>query len=312
MSKRNLLIAILLCVLVLLLIVGCTVFDLDATQVTTPSTEPSSEATAPTSVESMLTMERIKTHVTEALTYTKAKEILGMSDKEISFDPINQPQYIWYLDEDGYEGAYLQVDFCYPGDPYYRFEEWCESLKLPAELINGSADYYHYLGIWIGNLQVTNAMIRKDGQTLDVLLGVDYYAPSPPTEPTETVCPRTIEFFKSHLTPYMTYSQAREIFGRWDNDLAGSNNYKSAIWDLEDGYYIEVAFYPTANEHMDEYLATAPTDETNPDGTPLDELYYFKEWNYHMKAYRAELCKNNPFQVIEVWFEYPNPWVPEE
>ena len=135
------------------------------------------------------------------------------------------------------------------------------------------------------------------------------------TEPTETVCPRTIEAFKAHLTPYMTYGEAKAVFGRLDTDLSDTNEHKEVIWYLEDDYYIEVFFYATANEHRDEYLVTMPTGKTDSNGTPIDVMDYIIAWNAHMEAYSAYLYKGTPSgkcELMEVWFDYgAGPFQPE-
>lgn len=266
-------------------------------------TEPSDPAVT----ELAVTMENIKAYIKENVTYAEVRAAFGYSDKDLSGDPVNYSQRIWYLDEDSYKGAYVQIDFRYPGDPYYRFDEWCKALNLPAELTPGSADYHHYLGVWLESLQATNALIRKDGQTVEVLFGEDYYTPSP-TEPTENFCPRTIEYFKSHLKPYMTYSEMKNLFGSCDTNMGSSDHIATRVWYLEDDYFVAVTCFPTANEYMHEYLATQPTGE---DGTPHDELYYFLEWKNHMQAYNATLYKNtfSEKNKIEVWFDCGgNPW----
>ena len=133
-------------------------------------------------------------------------------------------------------------------------------------------------------------------------------------EPIETVCPRTIEYFKSHLIPFMTYREAIGVLGLPDNNTSNSPDWKDTVWYLEDDYILAVEFYPTADYNMDEYLATAPTGETNPDGTPLDEYYYLREWFQHQEAYRAKIFKGtkHPDNCCEVLFDYGDPWFPEE
>lgn len=126
------------------------------------------------------------------------------------------------------------------------------------------------------------------------------------TEPTETICPRTVEYFKSHLTPYMTSREARETFGKKDADVSDSPNWFESIWFLQDDYFLIIYFYPTINENWYEYLETEPTGETQPDGTPTDDSY-FSEWFAHMEAYRATLYKGSPTgkrEIVEVWFDY--------
>lgn len=136
------------------------------------------------------------------------------------------------------------------------------------------------------------------------------------TDPTESaVCPRTVEYFKSHLTPYMTYREAIEILGRSDKDISNIPDEAIRIWYLEEDYCIIVEFFPIANQYRHEYLATEPTGETTPDGGVSME--YFIEWNLHMEAYRAILHKElSPavYQPIEVWFDngYGPFWQEEE
>ena len=128
-------------------------------------------------------------------------------------------------------------------------------------------------------------------------------------EPTlrETICPRTIDYFKSHLMPYMTYEEALAILGAKDKEISNIPNYSEAVWYLENEYYIYVEFYPTKNDNMYDFIATVPTDETNPDGTPVDDLYYLGEWWRHMEAYRAILYKGSTTgkrEQVEVWFDH--------
>lgn len=300
--KKVIAVVVLLAVM-MSLFAGCQFSSRDKTTEPSVSTDSSDSA----ATELALTMENIKTYITEGITYAEVRAIFGPGDNDLSGDPINYSQRIWYLDEDNYKGTYVQVDFRYPGDPYYGFDDWCESLNLPNELPPGSADYYHYLGVWLETLQASNAMIRKDGQTHEVLFGEDYYAPSP-TDPAETVSHRTIEFFKSHLKPYMTYGEMRQIFGSSDSYVGGADYIATRVWYLEDDYFLVVTCFPTANEYTHEYLATQPTSE---DGTPRDELYYFLEWKNHMQAYNATLYKStfSEENKIEVWFDCGgNPW----
>ncbi len=148
-------------------------------------------------------------------------------------------------------------------------------------------------------------------------------ASSQPTEPTEpsseatdptesTVCPRTIEYFKSYLTPHMTYSETLEVLGRNDKNVSPTDNHARRVWYLEDDYRLEVYFFPVANEYMYEYFATVPTDATNPDGTANDGQYYLGEWYYHMEACIAYLYEGEQYDKMEVWFDYGNPWLTEE
>lgn len=127
------------------------------------------------------------------------------------------------------------------------------------------------------------------------------------TDPTETVCPRTVESFKARLTPYMTYREAVALWGPKDGDWSDSPDWNESLWLLEDNYFVFVQFFPTVHDRMDEYLATIPTDETKPDGTPLEFGDYFREWNYHMEAYKAVLYKGTPTgkrEKVETWFDY--------
>ena len=133
--------------------------------------------------------------------------------------------------------------------------------------------------------------------------------PTEPTDPsskptTETVCPRTIEYFKSHLTPFMLRSEAIGLFGSIDYDESDSPDWRETIWVLDDGYFLIVEFYPTASKRWIDYVATAPTDETTPDGILSD---YYLNWFRHMEAYRAILYKGDPNgkrEQIEIWFDY--------
>lgn len=125
-----------------------------------------------------------------------------------------------------------------------------------------------------------------------------------PTEPTETVYHHTIEFFKSHLTPFMLRSEAIGLFGSIDYDESDSPDWRETIWVLDDGYFLIVEFYPTASKRWIDYVATAPTDETTPDGILSD---YYLNWFRHMEAYRAILYKGDPNgkrEQIEIWFDY--------
>lgn len=136
------------------------------------------------------------------------------------------------------------------------------------------------------------------------------------TEPTETTYPRTIESFKSYLTPYMTYGEAKALWGSKDGDGSNIHDIKRPIWYLENDYYVVVVFYPTMNERWYEYSSTIPTSETNPDGTSDIYTNCFLEWHDHMEAYRAVLYKGSPIgkrEQIEVLFDYGyGPWQQEE
>lgn len=128
---------------------------------------------------------------------------------------------------------------------------------------------------------------------------------------TETVGPRTVDFLKSHLTPYITYAEACALFGHPDEVGGNTFNIRYPRWDLEDGYFVRTVFYPTINETYAEYDATEPNKETNPDGTSV--VWNLPIWFDHMEAYQAVLCKENPTgkgqaEIVEVWFEYPDPW----
>ena len=132
------------------------------------------------------------------------------------------------------------------------------------------------------------------------------------TDPTETVCPRTVEYFKSHLTPYMTYREVIEILGISDKNISNTPDQARRIWYLEEDYRIRADFFPIANQYRFEYLATEPTDGTAPDGSPNPSLYYLAEWNRHMEVYRVFLEKKNDhgnYRTVEVWFDYGyGPW----
>ena len=136
------------------------------------------------------------------------------------------------------------------------------------------------------------------------------------TEPTETTYPRTIEAFKSYLTPYMTYGEAKALWGRTEGNNSNTLDIMRAIWYLEeDGYYALVTFYPTANMTYNQYTATNPIKETNPDGTLTDESFDLFRWFDHMEAYRAVLYKGDIDRVAEwseVLFDFPDPWMTEE
>ena len=133
------------------------------------------------------------------------------------------------------------------------------------------------------------------------------------TDPTEsTVCPRTIEYFKAHLTPNMTYREVLEILGPKDSDFSDSPDWREAVWYLEDDYILVVDFFPTVHQHRHEYLATEPPAETTPDGT-VDSGFYLREWNLLMEARFARIFKGNmSLDNREVWFDYGDPWMTEE
>ena len=131
------------------------------------------------------------------------------------------------------------------------------------------------------------------------------------TDPTETFYPRTIESLKSHMVPYITYSEACALFGRPDEVAGNTHDIRYPRWNLEDGYFVTTTFYPTINKTYSEYDATEPNKETNPDGTSV--VWNLPIWYDHMEAYRAVLCKENPTgkgkaEIVEVWFDFPDPW----
>lgn len=313
MNKPRLIIPVVLVSLLLLLIAGCQIPSIDSP--TEPSvstvppqpTEPSIESTEPAVTELELLLEKIKTSVREGIAYSEVFAMFGTPyDESTSDDPMNRFQFVWFLEETGHEGTYLEVQFLYPG--YDSLEDWrndwAASSGIPTKTYSDGTVVYDftgidYLAVWIDGMEATTAMIRKDGQTVEVLFGEDYYG-SPPTE--DTVAPRTIEYFKSHLTPHMTHGKAKELFGRWDF-YRNDQKYIYAEWDLESDYYVSVHFYPVANEYVHEYQATEPTA---PNGEDYGLIYY-GEWNRHMEAYIVKLCRRNPYEVVEVWFDLEPP-----
>ena len=163
----------------------------------------------------------------------------------------------------------------------------------------------------------TNEITEPSGDVTvssDKMTAPSSEATEPSTEaitPTETVGPRTVDFLKSHLTPYITYAEACALFGHPDEVGGNTFNIRYPRWDLEDGYFVRTVFYPTINETYAEYDATEPNKETNPDGTSV--VWNLPIWFDHMEAYQAVLCKENPTgkgqaEIVEVWFEYPDPW----
>ena len=122
------------------------------------------------------------------------------------------------------------------------------------------------------------------------------------TEPIETTHPRTIEAFKTNIKPYMTYGEAKELWGHKSTDTSDSLDWQEAIWFLEEDYFVFTLFYPTVVETWLEYVSTIPDDASEE-----EFAQYLAEWRNHMEVYMAVLCKGNidgKHETVEVWFDY--------
>ncbi len=310
MNKIKIIISIILVFLPSLL-AGCQAQNVDVpTDPTEPSasSQPTEESTHPTVTELELELERIKTSVTAGITYPEMIALLGSEDADTSQNPMNCFQSVWFL-EDRYEGTCLEVQFLYPG--YSSLEQWrndwAKASGLPTKTYPDGTVVYDFAGVdylsdWVEGMEAVSAIIRQNKQTVEVLFGEDFYAN--PAE--DVVFPRTATYFKANMRPHMTYGEAKELFGRWDWNSLQSSDWNTVSWNLEDGSYVMVYFYPVANEFMHEYLATEPTE---PNGEKTYELIYYGEWNRHMEAYKAMICRSSPYEVIEVLFDCgSNPW----
>lgn len=190
----KLLIATLFISFMLPLFAGCQSLNTDILQATNDSTvsvsptgsvdkptADATDATRPVAAGLDLTMENIKTYVVKSITFAEVKDMFGKNDANTSSDPINCPQRVWFLDNNGYKGTYLEIKFLFPG--YDQIDQWYESMNLPTETNpNGDSYYYvdegNFLGTWTQNMEAVSALIRKDNKTIDVLFGEDYYNPN--------------------------------------------------------------------------------------------------------------------------------------
>ena len=163
-----------------------------------------------------------------------------------------------------------------------------------------------FAGCWAQNADVPTAPIlpsasSKPSESTDPSSEVTEPS-SEATEPSATVCPRTIEAFKTNIKPYMTYGEAKELWGHKSTDTSDSLDWQEAIWFLEEDYFVFTLFYPTVVETWLEYVSTIPDDASEE-----EFAQYLVEWRNHMEVYMAVLCKGNidgKHETVEVWFNY--------
>ena len=118
--------------------------------------------------------------------------------------------------------------------------------------------------------------------------------------PTEPVYSCTVESFKTHLKPYMTYGEVKALWGPKSTDASDSLDWQEAIWFLEDDYFVYLWFYPTVAETWWEYMPIEPT-------SPENQKHSLAYWRNHMEVYTAWLCKGDidgKREVVKVWFDY--------
>ncbi|MBE6917227.1 MAG: glutathione S-transferase domain-containing protein [Ruminococcaceae bacterium] len=197
MYKSKLLVFILLLSVILSLFAGCHAQNADApTEPTEPSapsqlidpTEPSSEPTEPSAPETIeLTVENIKTHIKEGMTYAQMRSLFGGQDTFANGSEgwIDCPNRVWYLNnpydpEDivftHYKGIYLRIEFRFPD--YDNFNQWFEECvdksTIPTETLPDGNVYYDtsdtdHLAYWFSNMEAVCATLYTDHKVYEVL-----------------------------------------------------------------------------------------------------------------------------------------------
>lgn len=131
------------------------------------------EPTGPVLQNLPLTVENIKVHVTEGMSWMKMEEVFEPGIVYSYGDPLNRPICIWRYVDRAVDGITLVVQFERPG--FDTFIQWLEEIDVPTETTPDGNRYFvgasRYRQEWFHGMVATYGALYQDGELMEVLFG---------------------------------------------------------------------------------------------------------------------------------------------
>lgn len=194
-----------------------------------------------------LNLENVRAQLKEGMTYADVSAIFGKNDTNLSSDPINDSRRVWFLDENGYDGTYLQVRFQYPN--FASIDQWYTYLNLPE---NYDDTETNFLNIWVQGMTAVEATVYRGTEEILTLF-------SQAPEETTPVDPDNTEGPPLESTPSTdpTVNEQDALYIALDH--AGLTKDMITDYDIGPVYPSGIAYYPVSfynNEYRYDYCIT--------------------------------------------------------
>ena len=190
-----------------------------------------------------LNLENIRKHLREGMSYADVSAVFGKNHTNLSNDPINDSQRVWFLDEKGFDGTYLQVRFQYPN--FATIDQWYRYLNLPEKYDDTETNF---LSIWLQGMTAAEATVFRGNEEILTLFS---------QEPEET----------TPVDPDNTEGPP----------VQGTTPTEPTI-NEQDALYIALDHAGLTKDMIGDYFA----DQTYPSGFVYYTItFYYKEYWYH-------------------------------